>query len=383
MRTRTRRQHTKSRGGCVECKRRHTKCDERRPVCSQCDKRSIRCQYVMKIIDANSPVQSPASASAASPATTEKDSNSLLEINTLHAELLLHWSRHLVSTLGWNDEVVAAWIEIFNREPLNHPFLMKGMLAMSACHISRTDESKYHYINYAVELFGAAITEFLPHLETVNDNNFIAAFAFSGIIQSMQMSLPPLSGDTGSQSLLESFLQHIPTSRGSVWLVRTMFEPIKKSELRPIVEIGPVPTTHPNGFLEAHSQLKDLNSQHCGQDEIYKQVIDQLPDLFARSTVQSDTSYLPSMWGVFVPNEYPALVRRREPMAMVILAYAAVLYYYSRHKWFFEGIGAQLALIAYDSLDESWRPAIQWPMNEIGLNQEKQHPETPGHISME
>ncbi|PSN58789.1 hypothetical protein BS50DRAFT_509796 [Corynespora cassiicola Philippines] len=57
MRTRTRRQHTKSRGGCVECKRRHTKCDERRPVCLQCDKRSLRCEYVVKTIDVRFPTR--------------------------------------------------------------------------------------------------------------------------------------------------------------------------------------------------------------------------------------------------------------------------------------------------------------------------------------
>ncbi|KAF2760920.1 hypothetical protein EJ05DRAFT_246382 [Pseudovirgaria hyperparasitica] len=36
MRTKTRRGHTKSRNGCAECKRRHIRCDERRPSCANC-----------------------------------------------------------------------------------------------------------------------------------------------------------------------------------------------------------------------------------------------------------------------------------------------------------------------------------------------------------
>ncbi|PSN58790.1 hypothetical protein BS50DRAFT_641475 [Corynespora cassiicola Philippines] len=310
------------------------------------------------------------------------DSNPLIEVNILHAELLLHWSRHLAHSFGWSDTVKDTWMKIFNRETLVYPFLMKGMLAMSACHISRTNENKCHYITYAAELYGTALSEFLLYLETVSDTNFIAAFAFSGIIQSMQMTLPPLSEDSPTQGFLDTFLQHITTSRESMSLIRAVFEPISNSDLKPIIEVGPVPTTHPKGFLEAYSELKDLNFRYCGGDEIYKKAIGQLADLFARTSAQTDTSYVPSMWGIFAPREYPALVERREPMAMVILAYVAVLYHYNEHKWYFEGIGKQLALIADNALDESWKPAIQWPMNEIGLNQARWHSETPENISM-
>ncbi|EPS35564.1 hypothetical protein H072_11106 [Dactylellina haptotyla CBS 200.50] len=43
--SRTRRFHNKSRAGCKGCKERHIKCDEERPVCSNCTRRNAVCEY--------------------------------------------------------------------------------------------------------------------------------------------------------------------------------------------------------------------------------------------------------------------------------------------------------------------------------------------------
>ncbi|KAH8597385.1 hypothetical protein B0O99DRAFT_670457 [Bisporella sp. PMI_857] len=44
----SRRRHTKSRGGCKECKRSHIKCDENKPQCSYCAARHLECKYPAK-----------------------------------------------------------------------------------------------------------------------------------------------------------------------------------------------------------------------------------------------------------------------------------------------------------------------------------------------
>lgn len=41
----TRRCHAKSRLGCLTCKRRRVKCDEARPVCTQCTRLQLSCAY--------------------------------------------------------------------------------------------------------------------------------------------------------------------------------------------------------------------------------------------------------------------------------------------------------------------------------------------------
>ncbi|KAM5345818.1 hypothetical protein ACJ41O_011679 [Fusarium nematophilum] len=60
-----RRAHRKSRNGCYECKRRHIKCDESRPSCSNCVVSERSCAYPATATSAAA--QTPAAAAAATP----------------------------------------------------------------------------------------------------------------------------------------------------------------------------------------------------------------------------------------------------------------------------------------------------------------------------
>lgn len=42
-------QHSKSRTGCAECKRKRVKCDEAKPVCGRCRRYPDRCDYGLKL----------------------------------------------------------------------------------------------------------------------------------------------------------------------------------------------------------------------------------------------------------------------------------------------------------------------------------------------
>ncbi|PYH85833.1 putative C6 transcription factor [Aspergillus uvarum CBS 121591] len=50
---RLRRTHEKSRNGCLRCKQQRKKCDEKRPSCSRCTKRSYTCRYPFPLSDDN------------------------------------------------------------------------------------------------------------------------------------------------------------------------------------------------------------------------------------------------------------------------------------------------------------------------------------------
>ncbi|KAJ5737939.1 transcriptional regulator family: Fungal Specific TF, partial [Penicillium malachiteum] len=36
---------SRSRTGCLQCRKRHNKCDEKRPICSFCSSRDLECQW--------------------------------------------------------------------------------------------------------------------------------------------------------------------------------------------------------------------------------------------------------------------------------------------------------------------------------------------------
>ncbi|OBS22415.1 hypothetical protein FPOA_08752 [Fusarium poae] len=66
-----RRRHRKSRNGCLECKRRHIKCDEKRPVCGNCTVSERSCSFPSSAAPVSTPAQSESSLSAATPSFNE------------------------------------------------------------------------------------------------------------------------------------------------------------------------------------------------------------------------------------------------------------------------------------------------------------------------
>ncbi|KAJ4394445.1 hypothetical protein N0V93_003663 [Gnomoniopsis smithogilvyi] len=98
-RNKTRRPHTKSRKGCVRCKRQRRKCDERSPSCTRCASLNIECQYLAARIDTESPVLHGSSIpddidaslveridSMLSPSTSTTLNDEVLSISPLHFE---------------------------------------------------------------------------------------------------------------------------------------------------------------------------------------------------------------------------------------------------------------------------------------------------------
>ncbi|XEV06906.1 hypothetical protein FSHL1_012193 [Fusarium sambucinum] len=66
-----RRRHRKSRNGCLECKRRHIKCDEKRPVCGNCTVSERSCSFPPSAAPGSTSAQPEPSVSAATPSFNE------------------------------------------------------------------------------------------------------------------------------------------------------------------------------------------------------------------------------------------------------------------------------------------------------------------------
>ena len=73
---RKKRFHSKSKGGCVQCKQYRTKCDEVKPSCSRCAKKKLQCRYATQ--DAASPDSLIASRSSSTPSLGVSDTVSSL-----------------------------------------------------------------------------------------------------------------------------------------------------------------------------------------------------------------------------------------------------------------------------------------------------------------
>lgn len=89
---------------------------------------------------------------------------------------------------------------------------------------------------------------------------------------------------------------------------------------------------------------------------------DHLDDQFTET--QQYSSGLVWAWPALLSGTYTDLLQRRQPEALIILCYFAVLLHRRRSMWFVDCAGRLLIESVTKSLGSYWRPWLDWP-NEV------------------
>ncbi|KAL4745446.1 hypothetical protein BDW72DRAFT_198638 [Aspergillus terricola var. indicus] len=146
-----RRAHKKSRRGCIECKRRHVKCDESRPLCANCRISKRHYSYEDLVSKAYTLVQPPSSKPSkarGSKGTDRTPVDSPLSrsnapgtgdesppVNKLHLELFHHFLSDILTFFGFerlSNNVFSTFEK--TKVILAAQFLMNQIFAFAALH---------------------------------------------------------------------------------------------------------------------------------------------------------------------------------------------------------------------------------------------------------
>lgn len=400
-----RRSHKKSRNGCKECKRRHIKCDERRPACSNCVTSDRQCSYLLLYQHtpphpsplAGSPacVDSPALTSSAPESEAEKPSrvSGLLGegYSLLHLELFHHFDRNYSSSFSPGLPELEPVLQLAVREAFVWPYLMDQLLAVSAAHKSTLADGDSHsarsvlYRTEATRLQTRAVAR-LGHVSQceISDENCVALFLFSMFLGQHALfdvfSSSPL-GDLAA--VLDRFTHCIGLHRGIRAIASTTL-PRVRAQFQSDLGLGPehpeeAPQPVAQGVLDKgsecaallellrnKSQLTSTAKQACCDAvELLQQMFDS-----ARPTLTSGagTGTAPARrfivvqeWPVRVSAAYADLLSERRPEALVILAYYGVLVHQARDCWLAGGAGSYLIRSITAHLGAYWAEWLQWP----------------------
>ncbi|KAI8683369.1 putative C6 transcription factor [Fusarium keratoplasticum] len=146
---RKKRPHFKSRRGCVACKRRKVKCDERLP-CSSCVKRNIQCLPPSHLY-----ILGPRLSTHS--AHFEIDMNP--HISLLHLELFHHWDKETRSTLAFPQ----VWPVVMQRA-FHEGFIMSAILCVAAMHLTTLCPDSTKYLHASMQLMDKAVRLFRKNL---------------------------------------------------------------------------------------------------------------------------------------------------------------------------------------------------------------------------
>ncbi|KAK6506248.1 hypothetical protein TWF506_011166 [Arthrobotrys conoides] len=412
----SRRPHRKSRNGCLQCKKRHIRCDGFAPICANCRGAELECSYLRNHTPpmllalpnnrADVHATSPSSTSNDSPAPSISSSDSIttgqngvssvpsttvpflepgppiqagcmspqdpFSINEIHLELFMNLSSPEFRSSEDSTQPEYIPSAVYIHHGLSTPYLIHQMLAMSALHLSTTftDRQKInHYHSYATGLQNRALSLFNqanPVLE-VTSSNCIHMFLFSSAV-GVHLLCDTLHYQRASlNSFIETFTHDINVYRGVLAVVNQCSPLLREQEIAPHLKLSQVLLKIPDATgSECDDLIKLINASNIPESsrEVYLKTSTDLQRMFDSAQGKSRVAVL-FTWVILLSPDYVALLRLGEPEALVVLAFYAVLLHRGRYMWLIGDGGRFLIEAISERLGESWRGWLRFPIEAL------------------
>ncbi|KAJ5106459.1 hypothetical protein N7456_003134 [Penicillium angulare] len=391
-----RRGHTKSRHGCQTCKTRRVKCDEQRPICGNCEERKDTCVYSgtgpflfpgnrrRKRQNAHSPSEDPERRSSETLKNLHNDSSRAASSDETpapvlqmdHFELILQWINHTHRLLARNEETRKVWEIHVLQEGLKEPFLMHGVLALSALHLAslRQDNRRVMWLDLAIAHKNTALSMFSAQLQNIDLSNPKAMMTFASLAFAFSLaSVLNVGGEEDGPSL-SSLTDVFHMARGVQAVMGTKQDFIRESNFAPLLSTARPDANIPMDTLDALDQLEQLLVQ-CGQADTgfgapyYIKEIDSMRGLLPFTYDQPTSMTMAGGWAIRLSQEYLEDLQSQKPLALVVLAHYCVFLHAARENWCISSWGRRVFLDIREHLDPGWHPHIQWAsLNIIGAD---------------
>ncbi|KAI2795294.1 hypothetical protein POX_a01900 [Penicillium oxalicum] len=382
-----RRAHTKSRNGCDQCKRRRVKCDEKGPPCSNCISRELNCTYLKAPPRDGSSARKRSSASAStreldvarplapiSPASTPSSISGVRDLELMHK-----FATETFSTVCTAESKYHVWQIVIPRLALQYDFLMNGILALAALHIATTTKSptSLAYVDTALQYHNLSFAPFRAAIDNLTQDNCEAVLAQSIVTTVIGIALPRLTAPRDeSLNMAENILVVFQLLQGVKKIILIGRSWIKINLYSRHRELYEAPPTELDGDVAAAlDRLARLNEEtraevDAQQFQTNKEVIENLRQCFTFYLSSQDPGEVLS-WLAAVDKEFADTVRRRQPLALLILMHWGVLLGELHGRWWWaQDSGKSLVAELSQSLsntDPRWSECLAWPQRRLGL----------------
>ncbi|KAL2862603.1 uncharacterized protein BJX67DRAFT_391171 [Aspergillus lucknowensis] len=371
-----RRTHRKSRNGCLECKRRHVKCDEKQPICSNCTVSERVCDYGTRFITAapRAPLVQSASAAPTSVPRASPDSSPAAfadqPVNMLHVELFhnLYTQTHATFRISMS----MPWIAQIITHSITTPYLVNEMLAFSALHLSTTRPPQREFYRYhAAQLQTQALAIFKDSNPTVTQETCIPLFLFSSLLGIHMLCDTLIYRENDFVQFLDRFVHYLRLHHGVRTILGQAWPMLRGSLLQPAFEIG-MALYKLDGPLgpECENLLNRVVAAKLTKDltDTYRRAIEALQsclNVAEKADEQHASINAVVAWPVLISLDFSDLLEQRRPEALVILAHYAVLLHRFRDSWVLGGSGRFVIEEVTRYLGEEWDGWLRWPGEEL------------------
>ncbi|KIX93605.1 uncharacterized protein Z520_10783 [Fonsecaea multimorphosa CBS 102226] len=394
-----RRTHRKSKRGCSECKRRHIKCDETRPICVNCTTSKRTCKWEFDVrapattqieptkaqstpTDPQLPaggghltpvVSAGSHTTGGSPLAIFSQGRADSIVNIDHLELLHHFYTDTCRTVVRTQDQIELYSKLVIAQGIANPFLMHEILAISAIHIGilRPHRREYYH-SLATSLQSKALADFNEILSRIDATSCLPVLLFSHLIglHTFHDIFNVLKDDFNT--FMDGLVGCVRLLRGVNLVTQTWRDVLLQSELGDIMREADQAhcsekTSH--GECSPLRDLIDAADLSLSSKEVCREALEKLQEYFDVENGYPGellaTTNVIFAWFVTASSQYTELMDQRRPEALILLAYYAVLLHRRRKSWVVGDAGQRLLTSITTHLGRRWETWLAWPKNAI------------------
>ncbi|KAL2856719.1 C6 zinc finger domain protein [Aspergillus pseudodeflectus] len=349
----SRRTHSKSHHGCDQCKQRRIKCDEVRPTCGSCRKKTLACVFksVGPVLASNLPNLATD--------IVRRDQPPSLPLQDL--ELMHHWHTATVDTLDSAKPLQDVIRIAMPHEGLRNPFLMHSILAVAAVHLAHSTpaDRRQGYIETAMMHHNRSLALCAPFVKNITRQNCHALFAFSCLVPIFVFASQTSRMSPRTQSLAE-VVETLKLIRGISSVVEQARPWIEEGPMHPLLRVGKF--HHPSEVDEQHAQrlysklqtleenlLSPVTEESLTRRDIPRDAVQWLRHMLEIYIDTGDSRALMA-WPVLVDAAYFDLLLQKERISVLMLGLFGSSLEVHPQRWWLDGTGQGLVALATENL---------------------------------
>jgi hypothetical protein len=310
------------------------------------------------------------------PSAHQRDGVLASYLHLRELELMHHYATVSYKTISNRETFSTIFQTVVPKEALAHPFLMHGILSLSALHLVQLNKGTEQCQIYAQLATGQqtlALALFRKELNNITPINCHALFAFSSIATVLAFAFSQAS-EVQTLSPIDEMLQIFYLCRGISEILQTAKEWIRESWVGVLLTFDQKcdPTLVPQEVRDKINQLAQINKDTARtglspeEKEACGAAITEMMDCFDR--IYSDWDHVTIFrWPILVGPLFLSLVRDRQPMALVIMGHYCVALHTMNDRWWLAGCTHQLLKSIYSELNASWKEVLTWPIKAVEL----------------
>ncbi|KAI5457021.1 hypothetical protein BGZ63DRAFT_408482 [Mariannaea sp. PMI_226] len=398
---RTRRAHRKSREGCLECKRRHVKCDEGRPSCLRCSKTNRSCAYKdasehpMHMTTAVGSLMEQTPGYDDDVSATDKVSQELPSVTAALNNFMLHFSadENPLPVCGWpltrehmallrhaeenslpfdsKDPVFKPVVQAVIEAAWTAPYLMDLFLALSALHLAELNPSVADACRQqAIQLQTRELMLFNEAKEDILPDTCLPMFLFSSVVGTTVLYEVLRNHRDNFTDFLDRFVFYLRLHSGVSVITRDSWSMFQKHKMTFIHQYLPRQDVVKK-LVEKGTECNPLDAMLDESDlgmsaaEACRSTVEILRSSFAiYQHLSSATCYRssgPMAFAARISPLFADLAEQRQPEALVIIAYYAVLLHWCRDSWVFRDAGEFMINGIVKYLGTYWQRWLVFP----------------------